>query len=183
MTYTLQIYAFVILSRPISENSAPFFQALGHPEYNMRAGLSLLVVMVPLALLLLPLGIEGVALAVTVSHFWGAAYNIYQSETLVKGLARPILVSCGQSFIVGLVMALGVYAANQFIIAPAGLDFTIVGLLCSVSIGAVIYMIGLYFVQNELFHEIISLLSEQLKRFHRYMPARLVRYMTAGRAA
>lgn len=173
MTLTLQIFALVILSRPISENSSPFFQALGHPEYNLRAGISLLVVMVPLALVLLPWGQEGIALAVTVSHFWGAAYNIYQSETLVKGVARPILQACGLSYVSGAAMALAVYIMNQMYIVPANLDYTIIGLLISVGFGAIIYFIALYVFQKNLFFEIIKLVGEQLQRFHRFMPARL----------
>lgn len=182
MAPTLQIFALVILSRPLSENSAPFFQAVGHPEYNMRAGILLLAVMIPLALILLPWGIEGVALAVTLSHFWGAAYNVYQSETLMKGIVRPVLISCGQSYFIGLVMALGVHVANILVITPSELNNTIIGLFYSVTTGAIVYILGLYLIQRELFFELLLLVGEQIKPVRQWMPTRLLQYLAVSKA-
>ncbi|MEM7131332.1 MAG: oligosaccharide flippase family protein [Chloroflexota bacterium] len=181
MTTTLQIYALVVLSRPISENSAPFFQALGHPEYNMRAGIALLFVMIPLALLLLPWNIEGVALAVTISHFFGAIYNIYQAEKLLPGLMRPTLISCGQSYLNGLIMASGIYIFIMTILEPAGWGESLLGLLSATAIGIPFYLVGLYVIQKDLFFQIIGLVTEQLKRLQRFMPARFVRHIEVER--
>lgn len=105
MVIVLQIYAFAVLTRPISENSSSLFQALGKPSYNMRAGLLLLAVMVPLSLMLLPYGIAGVAIAVVIGHIVGVAFNIYQANKLVPGTAKQTLSVMTSMVIIGMVMA------------------------------------------------------------------------------
>ncbi len=57
MVPTLQIFALMLLTRSISANTSSLFMGVGRPYYNLRAGLVLIVLTVPLALLLLDRGI------------------------------------------------------------------------------------------------------------------------------
>lgn len=116
MVVVLQIYAFAVLTRPISENSSSLFQAVGKPSYNLRAGLLLLAVMVPLSLILLPYGIAGVAIAVVIGHIVGVAFNIYQANMLVPGTARQTLSVMASMLVIGIIMACVLIVTKLFII-------------------------------------------------------------------
>lgn len=177
MTTAFQIFALIILSRPISENSAPFFQALGRPEFNTRAGLLLLAIMVPLALLLLPWGINGIALAVTLSHCLGAVYNVYQTETLISGIAVPTLRACIKIYAAGLLMAIGVYGVNKLILMPTGIENSVLGLMLSVIAGGLFYAVALFFLKPDLLQELLGMAMGRLGSLNHLIPNRLQRYL------
>ena len=102
MVTSLQIFALLILTRPISENSAPLFQAVGRPGNNIRAGFVLLIVMVPAVLFCTRWEIEGVAFAVAFSHLVGALFNIYQVNEILPGTAKQTFKITGPILLNGL---------------------------------------------------------------------------------
>jgi PST family polysaccharide transporter len=162
MIPALQVYAFMILTRPVSENAAPLFQAVGLQMHNVRAGLLLVAVMVPLALLLLPYGFVGVAVAVVVSHFAGVAYNIYQMNGLLPGtalqtrrLGMPIFFASG-------VMVIAVLAAKSQWARSVGSTETIGGLALFVGVGVLVYGLIILFTQRDLMREVIGLMRAAL---------------------
>ena len=108
MVPVMKIYAVVILTRPVSENSAPLFQALGKPGFNFKAGLLVLFIVIPLSLLLVSYGIAGVALAVAIAHFAGMAFNVYQTSILLAGTVGRTISLMLQIYASGVLMALAV---------------------------------------------------------------------------
>lgn len=168
MVPVLQIYAFMLLTRPISENTAPLFQAVGKPHYNTRSGLALLVAMVPLAFALLGQGITGVAIAVVVAHVVGVAYNIYLMNSILPGTAKQTLKSLFSMIAPGVVMAAVVFMAKAPIRQILGGELNLVGLIGLVAIGAVVYLALIFLTQRALLTEIIRMILSVLgPRFQR----------------
>lgn len=158
MIPVLQIYAFMLMSRPISTNTSPLFMATGRPHFNARAGYVLLAVMVPLALLLLPYGILGVATAVVVSHFVGAAYNVYQVNTILPGSAGKTFQAMIPATFAGVLMLVGVLLVKDPVTAVFGERMGFPGLFAMIGVGGVIYAPIVFLFQRALFAEIWSLL-------------------------
>lgn len=164
MVTVMQIFALLILTRPISENSAPLFQAVGRPGANIRAGFVLLLIMIPGVLLGIRWEIEGVAVAIAVSHLVGALYNIYQADQILPGTAKATLRLIGPIWVNGLVMAGGVYLVQPPIGRFFGTVYTLPALLATVSVGAVIYLLLSFLTQRTLINEILSTIWEALPK-------------------
>jgi len=154
MIPVLQIFALLILTRPISENTSPLFQAVGAPRNNVYASIVLLVVMVPGVLLLKGWGIAGIAFAVGASHFVGALYNIYQVERVLPGSAKVTLQTAFPIWGIGLLMVLCVELAKVPVAEMFGSLFTVLSLLTLVATGMVVYLVALALTQRELITEI-----------------------------
>lgn len=163
----LQIYSIMVLTRPISTNTAPLFMALGRPDYNTRAGLLLLAVMVPLALALLQWGGNGVAIAVVTAHIVGALYNIYQVNTLLPGTGietmRLSIPALGSS----LGMMVVVLGAKPLLAQMMDGPHTLSSLCILVILGGITYAILSYLTQRHLVRELWLMLAGILFPKHR----------------
>jgi PST family polysaccharide transporter len=153
----LQIYSIMVLTRPISTNTSPLFMAMGRPDFNTRAGLLLLAIMVSLALLLLPMGTAGVAVAVVVAHIVGMIYNVYQVQTLLPGTARQTALASWPSLLSAVVMAGAVLAVKPLATAWTGGPNTFAGLLILIVVGVVSYGVMLVLTQRTLLREVMEL--------------------------
>jgi O-antigen/teichoic acid export membrane protein len=162
MITTLQIYALLVLTRPLSSNTYPLFQAMGHPEYNLHAGLVLVAVMVPLAMLLLPYQIEGVALAVVLAHTAGALYNIYQANTLLPGTFGATVNAVKAPLAMGVVMAASVFFSKAWVAHLTGSVANWWGLGLLVLIGVAIYSAGALLLQGDLVREVTNMMIGSL---------------------
>ena len=154
MILTLQIYSVLVLTRPISSNTYPLFMALGLPGYNVRAGLLLSVVMVPLALLFLNSGIEGVAAAVVIAHFVGATYNIYQVNTVLPETAYLTVRVMVPPWTASILMMIAVQVSKAPLADWAGGEQNVVSLVVMILIGCVVYAVTSFFTQRALILEI-----------------------------
>jgi len=154
MVPVLQIFSLLILTRPISENTSPLFNAVGKPRNNLIAGIVLLVVMVPAVLLLLNRGIVGVAIAVGASHLVGALFNIYQVERILPGSARATVKTSVTILVTGMIMLVGVQLAKAPLLEHFGTLASIPALLALVAIGSAIYLAGLAVTQRDILREI-----------------------------
>lgn len=161
----LQIYAFMLISRPISTNTSPLFLALGKPGYNARAGYVLLGVMVPLAFLFLRFGAMGVATAVVISHFVGVIYNVYQANTLLPGSARQTVNIIASPLLIGAIMYGALIIAKPQILAFWGVDYGYQGLISLIAFGGIIYLLPTLVLQRTLVLEIWGMLRPVLARF------------------
>lgn len=161
----LQIYGFMLLSRPVSTNTSPLFLALGKPNFNARAGYVLLFIMFPLALLFLRYGMMGVATAVVVSHFIGALYNIYQVNTLLPGSARETLTISTAPVLIGLVMFVVIMVTKSSILSIWGEQFGFQGLTALIALGGLIYAPPILLLHRNLVQEIWGMVRPMLARF------------------
>jgi len=155
----LQIYAALILTRPISSNTYPLFMALGLPNYNVRAGGLLLGIMVPCVLGFVALGwnIAGVALGVVIAHTIAACYNVYQVHTLLPGTAQQTLRSMIPPLSAGLAMFGSVHLSKPFVLQLVGCNWNILGLVLLIVIGSAVYL-GLNFIlQRAVIGEMLQL--------------------------
>ncbi len=164
MVTVLQIFSLLILTRPVSENSAPVFQALGLPSYNTRAGFVLLASMIPGVLYLIQWQIEGVALAVALSHLIGAFYNVYQINTLLPGTAKATLKITMPILLSGIIMALGVHFVKVPVAKFFGNLDNLPALLTLVGTGVVIYLVLLLITQRDLIRELWQILRALVPR-------------------
>ncbi len=182
MVTVLQIFALLILTRPISENIAPILQAVGLPGYNIRAGLVLIGVMLPLLWLAMgPLqwGIEGAALAIGLSHLVGALYNVYQANLIMPGTAKATGKVAGPILVAGLLMMASIYLVKGSVADYYGTLDTIPALLTLIAVGALTYLILVAVTQRDLILEIWrTLLSALPVKMFGHKPARLSRKNT-----
>lgn len=160
----LQIYGFMLISRPISTNTSPLFLALGKPNFNARAGYVLLFVMVPMALLLLPRGVMGIALAVVVSHFVGALYNVYQVNVLLPGSAKKTVWAISPAIGAGVLMYFVVASLKPQLLSIWGEQYGFPGLFSLILLGGLIYAPAILILQWKLVKEILVLLKTMLAK-------------------
>ncbi len=154
MIPVLQIYSLMLLSRPISTNTAPLFLATGKPNFNTRAAFVLLSIMVPLALLLLDQGIIGVSIAVVISHYVGAAYNLHQVNTFLPGSGKLTLKALVSPLVAGVMMMTAVFVVKVPIQQLVGGQYNFPGLFLLIGVGGVFYLPLTYLTQKDLITEI-----------------------------
>lgn len=164
MVPVMQIYAVVILTRPISENSAPLFQSLGKPGFNFRAGLLVLVILVPLSLLFVADGITGVALAVAIAHFSGMCFNVYQANSLLTGTAIQSIRLMISIFACGLLMAVVLIMLKAQLTNSGASIVELHDLLILIAVGALSYGLSVFFTQRAFLLEVIGLAVSVLKK-------------------
>ncbi len=170
MVPALQVFAVMILNRPISANAASLFMAVGHPEYNLRAGLVLIIVAVPLVLLLLPRGIFGVAIAIALSDVAGLVFNLWQANVVLSGTARSTIVTVLPIIVTGFVM-MGVVLVVRPLVFLASTN-EVVSLGLSIFIGVVTYLALTMITQRAMLSEIWQLFTSMFnlqKRIGRFV--------------
>jgi O-antigen/teichoic acid export membrane protein len=160
----LQILSFVSLVKPLSASSSALFAAVGRPSYNMRAGLVVIAVMLPLIALLLPMGFPGVALAVLGAHVAGFGFNVYQIHRAIPGTAQGMIPAIAPALVSGGAMT-GILLLVKIPLKAAGNnDLTIPLLALLVLAGASVYLAVLVLLQRPLVLELLGMLRERLPR-------------------
>jgi len=154
MIPALQVYALMVLTRPISANTASVFMAVGRPEYALHAGLVLAAAMVPLVLFGLQWGIVGVAAAVVIADYFGLAYNVWRTNTILPGSAAGSLRATWPILATAVVM-FGVVALARIPVVNL-LGESIGALLALVVLGVLAYGVGAFLAQRALLFEIIQ---------------------------
>lgn len=162
MIIVLQIFAFMVLIRPLSENTVPLFLAVGRPRYMLWAGLALSIVMVPLIFGLQDFGIEGVAVAVVISHLVGAGFNAVLVERILPGTARLTGIAFAKFIGIGLLMLLVLYLVNPYILELFGGPESLSALICVILLGIVVYGLLAWFTQRPLLLELLQLFDTAL---------------------
>lgn len=164
MTETLQIFCMMALMLPVSRNAVPVFQALGRPQNNLYAGIVLSLTMVPLVFLLAPYNIEGVALAVVISHTIGAAFNVYLLNLMLPGTLWPTIRMSALYLGLGGVMVFAVAVMKPVVENILGETTSILALFILVLVGAVTYCGLALLTQREIIIELIDLMKSVFLR-------------------
>lgn len=159
----LQILAGMALFRPLAGTTSPLFLALNRPGLNLATAIVQALAMAPLVLLLYPLGVEGIAAAVTGAFALGFAFSMWQVVRrtpvpislgrLMKGLV-PILAATG-------VMALCVLGA-QFALVELSMELeTLLALLLLAGIGLATFGGAIFVFDRALVIEVAALVRSR----------------------
>lgn len=171
-----QIFSLYGLTRPISTNSAPIFQATGQPRRNLTASLVLMGTMVPLLFILIgPYGAEGAAVAVSIANVIAMLFNVWQVNQILPGTATKTFTQSLPFFIAGGLMSLAVILTQDGFIQMAGGE-NLLSLSLIVLVGAVVYIVAILLMQRELIMELYELVIRALgidKRWPRLLPGHL----------
>ncbi len=160
----LQVFAFVGFIMPLSASTSALFSATGHPGYNLRAGLVVLGVMVPLIFAFLEWNIFGVALAVLCAHIAGLACNIYQVSLVLPKTASKMFVAVGPSALGSLVMIVCVSGTKVLLLSLAGGAHNALTLTIIVLVGGLSYAAVLLSIQRRFVLETLGLFLDQIFR-------------------
>ncbi len=164
MIVPFQVLTFVGVVKPLSGTTGALFASTGHPSFNLRAGIIITLVLVPLILLFLHLGfgIVGVAAAVVISHVVGFGVNMVQLRYLLPGKSKDMVVALIPALLCGGAMVAAVFLVKQPLLAWAGGRPTIGTLVSMVAVGAVVYGSLLLLIQRPLVTEVAGI---AFKRF------------------
>ncbi len=164
MIPAFQVLACVGLVKPLSASTSALFLSTGRPVYNVRAGLVVLLTMLPLFALLLPDGIVGIAFAVLGAHIIGLAFNVYQMQTVLKGIALKMVLVPLPAVGCGLLMMAAVQFSKEPLRLLGGGTHGIATVIAMVLAGALVYILTLYFVQRDQVLEVKGLLMARFRR-------------------
>jgi O-antigen/teichoic acid export membrane protein len=164
MIPAFQVLACVGLVKPLSASTSALFLSTGRPVYNLRAGLVVLFAMIPLFALLLPYGIVGIAFSVLIAHIIGLAFNAYQAQKVLKGIAPRMLLTPIPALAAGLLMMAAVQLSKEPLRAIGGGTHGIASVVIMVFIGVTIYTVALYFMQREQVLEVKELIFARFRR-------------------
>ena len=157
MVAAFQILALASLVKPLSATTSALFLSTGRPVYNLRAGLVVVGVMLPLIFLLLGFGIEGVAVAVLCAQLVGFAYNMLQVRSVLQNTASRMLPAIAPALTAAAPMLAIIALIKDPLRALAGGGHTVLTLAVLVLVGAVVYGGLLYLLQRGLLRELVSL--------------------------
>jgi O-antigen/teichoic acid export membrane protein len=155
----LRVLTLMSLLKPISSTTSALFTSSGHPEYNLRAGIVVTVVLLGGIAVFFPWGIVGVAWAVVVAHAVGLAYNVYQVQSLLPGtvwsMALATLPSLGSS----LLMVCAVAGVRILAVLIQSTSLTLPVFLVLVATGMLVYGGALLVIQRPLVREVLEMLK------------------------
>lgn len=157
MIVPFQILCIVSTVKPLSATTSVLFTSTGHPGYNFRAGLMVIVVLVPMIAVLLPYGIVGVAFAVLTAQVIGFGYNMFQVTRILENTASRMLLAIAPALLAsGLMMVVVTLAKGPMAMLAGGAHtpWTLGGL---VSAGAVVYLLALTLIQRASVREVVDL--------------------------
>jgi len=163
MIPAFQVLACVGLVKPLSASTSALFLSTGRPVYNVRAGLVVLLTMIPLFALLLPSGIVGIAYAVLGAHIIGLAFNVYQAQAVIKGTALKMILAPAPALGCGLLMAAAVQLSKEPLRLVGGGAHSIVTVIGMVLVGVLVYVVALYLVQRVQVREVKGLLLARFR--------------------
>ncbi len=159
----LKILTFMSLLKPLSSTTSALFISTAHPEYNLRAGLAVGLILFAGIMALLPWGVEGIAFAVVIAHAVGLAYNVHQVQTILPRTVMAMLQAVFPALAASVFMALSVFAVRMVVVMIQTTSLTLPALLALVATGVIVYAGILTVVQRPLLMEILELLREKRK--------------------
>jgi O-antigen/teichoic acid export membrane protein len=161
MVPAFQVLSFVGLVMPISSSAAAVFSSTGRPGFNLRGGLVVVLVMVPLIFLLLPMGIAGVAIAVLSAHVAGYLFNMYQVHLVLDNTASKMLPAVVPALLGAVAMAGAVLLVKPLVVGMTGDRMTVLSLLLLIATGASVYGTTLLLIQRPLLLELLGMLRQR----------------------
>jgi PST family polysaccharide transporter len=153
MVPTFQIFALLILTRPVSANSVSIFTAVGRTEYLLQSGLILSAVLVPTALILLPYGIVGVAAAVIIGDAVGMLYNLIRLDKILPGSMKSTFRLSLPPFAAAIIMMFVVLISQTLLLSTIRSDIWALAII--VCIGVIVYFAGILLFQFEFTKEVL----------------------------
>lgn len=162
MVTTFQIFSILLLTRPVSGSVASIFWAVGKPQLNMYAALVLLIVMVPAALLLIPYGIAGVAVAVLLADVVGLVFNFFQMSRVLPGSTSGAIKATLPSLLAASVMFVIVTFSLDYLQAALADDLLSLGI--AIVIGVAVYGLGILLTQREFTLDVASTAIKAMNR-------------------
>jgi lipopolysaccharide exporter len=157
MVLPFQILCVASMVKPLSATTSVLFTSTGRPGYNLKAGIVVIVVLVPMIVLLLPYGIEGVACAVLTAQMVGFAYNLYQVGRILGGTASRMPAAIGPSLAAASLMLAGVMALKALVPHTGLVLNSVPALITLVAGGGIVYSIALFLMQRTLVLEVAGL--------------------------
>jgi PST family polysaccharide transporter len=162
MVVPFQILCLVSTVKPLSATTSVLFTSTGRPVYNFRAGLVVIVILVPMIALLIGNGIVGVAFAVLIAQTVGFVFNMYQVTKVLPATASRMPMAIAPALLASVAMMLGVTLVKAQLLALAGGTHTAVTIVAMVVVGGLIYSTVIFLIQRALVNEVIEL---ALRRF------------------
>jgi O-antigen/teichoic acid export membrane protein len=166
MVPALQVLACVSLVKPLSASTSALFLSVGRPLFNLRAGIVVTAVMIPLSFLLLRYNIVGVAVAVLVAHLAGFGFNIYQVRTVLPKTASRIVPAAAPALVAAGLMMVGVHLSKEPLLRVVGGEHTLVSLGAMVAVGMLLYGGVLFLIQRSLVLEMVGLAFGRFRSNH-----------------
>jgi len=163
----LKILTFMSLLKPLSSTTSALFISTAHPEYNLRAGLAVALILFAGIMALLPWGVEGIALAVVIAHAVGLAYNVHQVQAILPRTVKAMLQAVFPGIAASVIMALGVFAVKLVVVMIQTTSLTLPAFLILVGTGVVLYTGTLMVIQRPLLMEVLEMLREKRRPAHR----------------
>jgi O-antigen/teichoic acid export membrane protein len=157
MVAPFQVLCLASMVKPLSATTSVLFTSTGHPGYNFRAGIVVILALVPMIILLLPFGIVGVAFAVLTAQIVGFGFNMYQVTAILKGTASRMLVAVAPAFVAAGLMMLTVVAGRMVISEFGGTPARMIWVAVLVSAGGLVYSVSLFLMQRALVKEVLDL--------------------------
>jgi O-antigen/teichoic acid export membrane protein len=157
MVAPFQVLCLASMVKPLSATTSVLFTSTGHPGYNFRAGIVVILALIPMIILLLPFGIVGVAFAVLTAQAVGFGFNMYQVTKILKGTASRMLVAVAPAVVAAGLMMLTVVAGRVTISEFGGTPARAIWVVVLVCAGGLIYSVSLYLMQRALVKEVLDL--------------------------
>jgi PST family polysaccharide transporter len=162
----LAILSLVSLVRPLSATTFPVFLAIKKPGFGLITSIIQCISVIIFILIFKDLGTIGIALAVVCTFSAGFLSNLFlvryksglriRIKDLLNGVA-PVLIST-------IIMSVIVLLVKYVFLTVLGSSENLVSLLSQICFGAVSYCVVLFFIDKELFLELIKLLFNKIDR-------------------
>jgi O-antigen/teichoic acid export membrane protein len=164
MVVPFQVLCIAGMVKPLSATTSVLFTSTGHPGYNFRAGLVVIVALVPGIAILMPMyGIVGAAAAVLFAQFAGFLFNLLQLRKIIRTASTGMVPAIVPALIASVAMIIAVLLGKAAG-ASAGMDLNTPGsVVALVSLGAIVYVISLYIMQRALVREIADLMLARFR--------------------
>lgn len=157
MVVPFQVLCISAMVKPLSATTSVLFTSAGRPGYNLKAGIVVILVLVPMMVLLLPYGIVGVAFAVLIAQLLGFAYNIYQVGRVLDGTASRMPAAIAPSLVAAGLMFAGVMALKVILVHFGFTLATVPVLIVLIAGGGIVYSVALFIMQRSLVLEVVGL--------------------------
>ena len=157
MVVPFRVLCIASMVKPLSATTSVLFTSTGRPGYNFKAGIIVIIVLVPMIILLLPHGIVGVAFAVLTAQIAGFGFNMYQVSGILDRTASRMLVAIAPALTASGVMLVAV-GTLKGLFPGFGVDpATVPAIIALVAAGGVAYSISLFVLQRDLVLEVVDL--------------------------
>ena len=164
MVVPFQVLCIAGLVKPLSATTSVLFTSTGHPGFNFRAGIVVILALLPgIALLLPPYGIVGAAVAVLIAQLVGFVFNWVQVRSILREAAAGMFPAIIPAVIASSAMVITVLLAKTALVGVNMNLRTPGSVVALVSVGAIVYVIALYLMQRELVREVVGLMLARFR--------------------